>query len=68
MPKIKSEQLLICRSYRKHHEFIVLVCLNEVVHEVCVEEGLDDASDEGSPDHVLPAENPNLMQIYQCRI
>lgn len=38
---------------------VLLVGLHEVVDEVSVEQGLDDAGDKGSPHHMLPLENPN---------
>ncbi len=68
LSKDKVGQSLACRSYGKHHEFVVLVGLHEVVHEVRVEQRLDHTRDEGSPDHVFPTENPELTLTYQCKI
>ena len=39
-------------------ELGVLVGLEEVVHEVCVEGRLDQACDEGGPNYVLPFKYP----------
>ena len=40
------------------NKLLILVGLEEVVHEVGVEEGLDAARDEGGPHHERPPEDP----------
>lgn len=40
---------------------VLLIGLHEVVDEVGVQQGLDDAGDEGGPYYVLPLENPNFQ-------
>lgn len=49
----------------EYDKLFVLVGLKEVVHEVRVQEGLDDTSDERSPYYVLPPEDPLYLIQYQ---
>ena len=55
-------------SYGEHDELVLLVGLDEVVHEVGIEERLYDACDEGGPDHVFPPEYPASVHAYQWRM
>lgn len=50
----------MAESHWKHHKFIVLVGLHEVVHKIGVEQSLDDSCDERGPNYVLPSEDPEL--------
>ena len=55
-------------SDRKAEKGCILIGLEEVVHEVCIEQSLNNSSDEGGPDYQVPSENPILGYFYQWKM
>ena len=45
-----------------------MIGFHEVIDEVSVEYGLDNAGQEWGHQDVLPVENPNLPNIYQWKM
>lgn len=64
----KDETAMLLLSYWKHHKFVILICLVEVIHKVSIQQRLDYTRDERCPNNVLPTENPTSYINYQCKI
>jgi len=62
--------LRVTISNRELHKFCILVGLEEVVHEICVQGSLNHAGYKGGPHNVLPFEYPKNRKIStsgRCR-